>query len=234
MTENYTYAFQPIVSTTSKTPYSYEALIRGKAKESALSVLSQIPLHSQSTFEFASAQKALLLASSLGLKENISLNFTPTSLVHKKSITNLLRYIPSLGLKNEQVIIELTETAFVQSNATLLSSLKLFRHAGIQIAIDDFGAGYSGLNLLVDYQPQLIKLDMNLIRDIQSLGPRQAVVNAILTVCISLGIEVIAEGVETSDEFLWLQGRGIELFQGYLFAKPGFECFPAINFTAFE
>ena len=98
------------------------------------------------------------------------------------------------------------------------------------MAIDDFGAGYSGLNLLTDFQPDQIKLDMKLIRGIEHHGPRQAIVHAIDQVCRDLGIDVIAEGVETAEEYAWLANEGVQLFQGYLFAKPAFESFPPVHY----
>jgi EAL domain-containing protein (putative c-di-GMP-specific phosphodiesterase class I) len=100
----------------------------------------------------------------------------------------------------------------------------------MQVAIDDFGAGFSGLNLLAEFQPDMIKLDMNLLRHIESRSPRQSIVRAIITVCNDLGIDVVAEGVETADEFSWLENEGVRLFQGYLFARPEFECFPVAHF----
>lgn len=97
------------------------------------------------------------------------------------------------------------------------------RNAGIIFAIDDFGSGYAGLNLLADFQPDIIKLDMHLIRHINSKGPRQAIVCGIIKTCTDLGIDIIAEGVETRNEYEWLRNAGIKYFQGILFAKPGFE-----------
>jgi EAL domain-containing protein (putative c-di-GMP-specific phosphodiesterase class I) len=90
-------------------------------------------------------------------------------------------------------------------------------------AIDDFGAGFAGLNLLADFQPDIIKLDMELIRGIDQSRTRQAIVRGTVGICAELGIKVIAEGVETPDECSALQDLGISLLQGYLFSKPLFE-----------
>ena len=100
----------------------------------------------------------------------------------------------------------------------------------MRVAIDDFGAGHSGLNLLAEFQPDLLKLDMNLVRDIHTHGPRQAIVRGILQTCGDLAIDVIAEGVETEPEFAWFEAHDVELFQGYFFAKSGFECLPGFRF----
>ena len=90
-------------------------------------------------------------------------------------------------------------------------------------AIDDFGAGFAGLNLLADFQPDIIKLDMDLIRGIDQSRPRQAIVRGTVAMCEELGIQVIGEGVETADECSALHDLGIHLMQGYLFSRPLFE-----------
>jgi EAL domain-containing protein (putative c-di-GMP-specific phosphodiesterase class I) len=119
-----------------------------------------------------------------------------------------------------------TEGELIHDHTHFAALLNEYRGMGIKLAIDDFGAGYSGLNLLAEFQPDYVKIDMNLVRGIEKHGPRQAIVRGITQVCGDLGIDVIAEGVETMKEFSWFEDHGIRLFQGYLFAKPAFEKFP--------
>ena len=88
------------------------------------------------------------------------------------------------------------------------------------VALDDFGAGYNGLGLLANFQPDLIKLDMHLIRGVNSSPARQAIIAGIMSIARTLDIQILAEGVETEDELMVLRSAGINLFQGYLFAKP--------------
>jgi EAL domain-containing protein (putative c-di-GMP-specific phosphodiesterase class I) len=106
------------------------------------------------------------------------------------------------------------------------------RKQGLRIAIDDFGAGYSGLNLLAEFQPGIIKLDRQLMQAIDGSRPRQAIVRGVLSVCRDLDILPVAEGVETEAEFRTLRAMGIDLFQGYLFARPAFEALPEPVFPA--
>ena len=101
---------------------------------------------------------------------------------------------------------------------------------GVQFAIDDFGAGYAGLNLLADFQPDTLKLDMSLVRDVESKGPRQAIVRGVIRTCQDLGIDIVAEGVESLGEYGWLRCEGISLYQGYLFARPAFRALPEVRF----
>ena len=82
----------------------------------------------------------------------------------------------------------------------------------------------------MNFQPDQIKLDLTLVRGIESHGPRQAIVRAVGQVCGDLGIDVIAEGIESEDEYRWLATEGVRLFQGYLFARPAFESFPPVHY----
>lgn len=110
------------------------------------------------------------------------------------------------------------------------AAIAKYREADVRIAIDDFGAGYSGLNMLADFQPDIVKLDLKLVRNIDSHGPRQAIVRAVTQCCADLGIDLIAEGVESIAEYRFLKRAGIQMFQGYLFAKPVFQQLPLVAF----
>ena len=124
----------------------------------------------------------------------------------------------------------MTEREGIVDQASFAELINEYRGLGLKVALDDFGAGYSGLNLLSNFQPDQIKLDMSLIRGIERHGPRQAIARAIGQVCFELGIDVIAEGIETVEEYGWLANAGVRLFQGYLFAKPAFEAFPPVHY----
>ena len=90
--------------------------------------------------------------------------------------------------------------------------------------------GYSGLKLLLEYQPNYIKLDRQLICDIQWNTVKQSVFSGIKRMCDDLSIIMIAEGVETLEEYTWLFEAGVDFFQGYYFARPAFEALPCVNF----
>lgn len=97
---------------------------------------------------------------------------------------------------------------------------------GFTTALDDFGAGYAGLGLLARFQPDVIKLDMALLRGVDASEPRRMIVDAMVGLCRRLGVTVIAEGIETRGELDAVRALGIELVQGYLLAKPAFEALP--------
>jgi EAL domain-containing protein (putative c-di-GMP-specific phosphodiesterase class I) len=120
------------------------------------------------------------------------------------SILSTLDAANRAHLPIERVILEVTEGEAISDQVRFAETINEYRGLGLKVAIDDFGAGYSGLNLLANFQPDQIKLDMTLMRGIERHGPRQAIVRAIAQVCYELGIDVIAEGVETLEEYRWL------------------------------
>ena len=101
-------------------------------------------------------------------------------------------------------------------------------------AIDDFGAGHSGLNMLADFQPDIIKIDMALTRAVNTDRVRYEIARAVIDLCAKLHISVVAEGVETLEEAVTLRELGVRLMQGYLFARPAAEQLPAVPPSTFE
>lgn len=227
------FAFQPIADISARTVFAYEALARGKNGESAASVFGAVPPEKLHEFDHAARLEAVAHAARLGLSTKISLNVMPGCIESMpESLDLLLESATRVGVPPEQLMLEITEGEAVQRPKEFSQLLNRYRARGVLLAIDDFGAGYSGLNLLAYFQPDLIKLDMHLVRDVDRAGPRQAIARAVLQVCDDLGIEVIAEGVETVGEYAWFRRVGVRLFQGYLLGRPAFEALNAPTFPA--
>jgi blue light- and temperature-responsive anti-repressor len=226
VTQAFTHAFQPIVNTVTGTTFAHEALIRGPNGEGAGHVLAGLAHDSISAVDRESGLRAIALAARLGMSTCLSVNALPQSVDGDAHAFALADAAQASGFPIHNLILEVTENEAIADVARFIDAVSNYRRLRIQIAIDDFGAGHSGLNLLADFQPDLLKLDMNLVRDIASRGPRQAIVRAILQVCEDLGIDVIAEGIETVAEYAWFSDHGVSLFQGYLFATPGFQQLP--------
>ena len=127
------------------------------------------------------------------------------------------------GFPIERIIFEVTESEQVMDRPHLVNIFQEYRRFGFHTAIDDFGAGYAGLNLLAEFQPDIIKIDMDLVRGIDASPPKQAIVDGIVSICNALGIRVLAEGIETPAERDCLREAGISLMQGYLFSRPAFK-----------
>jgi EAL domain-containing protein (putative c-di-GMP-specific phosphodiesterase class I) len=132
----------------------------------------------------------------------------------------------------DRLIFETVESEYVDNNHHLTNILSKYREFGFKTAIDDFGAGYSGLNLLADFQPDLIKLDLALVRNIHLDPARQAIVRGIVIMCADLDVKIIAEGIEHSEERDFLTDCGIFLMQGFWFAKPAFKAMAPIDPSA--
>ena len=226
-------AFQPIINLSTGTVFAHEALVRGAAGESAGSVLGRLNKEGMYPFDQACRITALEWAAKLQVPAMVSINFMPNAVYKPETcIRATLEAAKRFNFPLERIIFEVTEQEQVLDIDHLTNILRAYRKQGFMTAIDDFGAGYAGLNLLADFQPDLIKLDMQLIRDIDKDSVRQILVEATLMMCRNLNIRVIAEGIETVGELHALRDMGVELFQGYLLAKPGFESLPEVNWPS--
>lgn len=224
----FTMAFQPIVDLELRRPFAYEALVRGPNGEGAGFVLDQVNDHNRYRFDQACRVKAIELASRLGLHKmpdcKLSINFMPNAVYRPETcIRATLEASKQFDFPTDRLMFEVTEGERVEDPSHLVNIFTEYRRQGFVTAIDDFGAGYSGLNLLATFQPHVLKLDMDLTRDIDSHTVRQAIVSGVLLVAKRLNITVVAEGVETQAECDCLAEMGVRYIQGYLFAKPGLE-----------
>lgn len=218
------FAYQPIVDIAAGEVFAYEALVRGRSGEPASAVFAAIGPAQLYLFDRFARIRAITLAAALGLKSNLSLNFMPKSLDSlPDAISSTIDAARAASIPLQRIFIEVTENEIIHDPGRFASAMNAYRAQGLRFAIDDFGAGFSGLNLLADFQPDIVKLDMQLVHDIDSHGPRQAIVRAVIQACDDLGIDVLAEGVETEAEHRWFKRNGVRLFQGYFFARPAFE-----------
>ncbi|MBC7704619.1 MAG: EAL domain-containing protein, partial [Rhodoferax sp.] len=168
--------------------------------------------------------KAIKNAALLGMQSRLSINFMPNAIYQpERCIRTTLAAARAHDFPINRIIFETVEGERIEDAKWLAEVLREYQRIGFLTAIDDFGAGFAGLNLLADFQPDIIKLDMTLIRNVDKSLSRQAIVRSVERICAELGIVILAEGVETQDECLALQSLGIQLMQGYLFAKPLFE-----------
>jgi EAL domain-containing protein (putative c-di-GMP-specific phosphodiesterase class I) len=230
----YSFAFQPIVDARNREIISFEALVRGPHGEPSTSVFAQVNNHDFGRFDEICRQKAIRLASKLRITNSLCLNLSSQGLYQiDSSIITTFHASQESGIPAENIIFEVLETDNLTDQQALLQYLKLINDFGFKTSIDDFGAGYSGLKLLVKYQPTYIKLDRHLIGNIQEDKIKQSVFLGIQQICNRLAIEIVAEGVEQAAEYRWLSQAGIKIFQGYYFARPAFEALPEVSHKAF-
>lgn len=220
----FTYAYQPIVDLQTQSIFAHEALVRGPEGQGADTVLAQVNDDNRYRFDQACRVKAIKGAAQLGLSatpELLSINFLPNAIYKPEvCIRTTLEAARVHGFPVNHIIFEATEGEKITSGAWLAHVMREYQRTGFLTAIDDFGAGYAGLNLLADFQPDFVKIDMHLTCHINESPARQAIVKGILSICQELHITVIVEGIETYAERDYLQGLGVRFMQGYLFARP--------------
>ncbi len=130
----------------------------------------------------------------------------------------------------DRVVLEITERASLDDVKDVFSRVGALRGAGYRLAVDDLGAGYAGLSSFVALEPEFVKLDMSLVRNVHRSPIRERLVSSMTDLCQEMGIHVIAEGIESHEERACVHATGCELHQGYLFARPA-RPFPQANFT---
>jgi EAL domain-containing protein (putative c-di-GMP-specific phosphodiesterase class I) len=231
---DFSFAFQPIVNATTRKVIAFEALVRGPGGEPSADVFSRVPRTKLYGFDQACRLKAISLARRLNMGTKLNINLFPNAMYRTAfNIRATLQASLEYGFPTDDIIFEVSEAEKLVDYARVIDIFEAYEGFGFQTAIDDFGTGYSGLKLLVEYQPNFIKLDRNLIAGIEKDSVKQTIVRGIGRICNQLGIEMVGEGVETAGEYCWLRNMGINIFQGYYFARPAFEALAEVPLTLF-
>lgn len=226
----FAFAFQPIVSVKSHTVFAHEALARGPQGQPADSVLGQVTWENRHRFDQECRMRAIEQAAALDMRESLSINFIPNAVTDPRAcLRGTLRAAADCGFDLSRLIFEVTESEKIVDAETLVRIFREYRKLGIKTAIDDFGAGYAGLNLLARFQPDIVKIDIDLVRDVHVNKTKQIIVENIVSLCDKLGVIPLAEGVETVEERDFLTSIGIDLMQGFLFARPAFNAIAPMN-----
>lgn len=227
---DFTMAFQPIVNVETGAAFAYEALVRGTQGQGAGEILSQVTPCSLYRFDQACRIRALEIAHRLGCEKPVSINFLPNAVYEPEAcIQATLKVASELGWPESRIMFELTETEYVRDRQHLQNIVEAYRAMGFMTALDDFGAGFANLELLVDLQPDVVKIDRHLIINIHESPRRQAIVESLVGLAERIGTQLLVEGVETLEEASWLYSRGLYLQQGYYFARPQIETLPACD-----
>jgi EAL domain-containing protein (putative c-di-GMP-specific phosphodiesterase class I) len=220
-------AVQPIVSTADRTVLAYEALLR--TRDHVLSNPSKLLAAAERHDVLAAVGRAVRdaaakLVPSLPPAVDLFINLHPADLLDDRL------YTPAapLSVVARRIVLEVTERASLDAVPDARVRITTLREMGYRIALDDMGAGYAGLSSFAMLQPDFVKLDMALVRDVDSDPVKQTLVRTLLGLARELGIAVIAEAVETPAERECLASMGCTRQQGYLFARPG-QPFPPVS-----
>jgi diguanylate cyclase (GGDEF)-like protein len=150
----------------------------------------------------------------------IAINLSPTHLSEPKVVEQILRELEFYQIEPQYLELEITEETFLDSSDQCKKNLALFNKFGIRISIDDFGTGYSCLSYLLDLPVTTLKIDGSFVRKLGTKTENDGIVNAIMTLGHGLGLEVVAECVETREQLDFLAENGCDVIQGYYFSKP--------------
>ncbi|SMQ66618.1 EAL domain, c-di-GMP-specific phosphodiesterase class I (or its enzymatically inactive variant) [Devosia lucknowensis] len=227
----FTMAFHPIVDVAAGEIWGYEALVRGVDGAGAHTILSAVTEANRYIFDQACRVKAIELAGAhlpASSTARLSINFMPNAVYEPRAcIRATLAAAAKTQFNPRRLMFEFTENERMSDVSHVANIVAEYKRMGFLTALDDFGAGYAGLGLLAKFQTDLIKIDMDILRGIDTSVARQAVVAGIVGIARQLGIMVLAEGIETEAELMTLKAAGITLFQGYYFAMPQLEGFAA-------
>ncbi|HEY0710427.1 MAG TPA: EAL domain-containing protein [Polyangia bacterium] len=221
-------AYQPIISWSEKRVVAFEALVRP----------THAALPDPGALIHAAEQLGRVQQMGRRLREVVATRMgeeiSPPDIfvnLHGLDLTDELLLSPEAPLTKmaKHVVLEVTERASLEEVKDLATRIRRLRALGFRIALDDLGAGYSGLTLFAQLQPEIVKIDMSLIRDIDREPTKQRLVRSMIDLCRDMGIKVVCEGVETLAERDALINIGGDLFQGFYFARPG-KAFPPVGF----
>lgn len=210
-------AYQPIVSVKSRSVFGYEALMRTETMYpdevlSAAEKLGKLPALARAVRR----RVVRTLASRAEEAGVVFLNLHPMDLLDDRLLGPESPLAPYAG----RVVLEITERASLSGVGDLVPRVNRLRSYGYRIAIDDLGAGYASLNSFTSLSPDLVKLDMTLVRGVDDDPVKFRLVQGIIDLCHDMGIVVVGEGIETISERDALVSLGCDLLQGYLFGRP--------------
>ncbi len=219
--------FQPIFTADKLDLYGFEALSRGVSESGNLIPPVELfkkakILNLQFSLDRLTREKAIESAKSQKVDNyRIFINFTPTSIYNpKECLSTTVAIANKLNFDPKNLVFEVVESEKVDDLDHLASILNYYRSKGFKTALDDFGEGYSSLKMLEALSPDYIKIDMHFVRNIHNESFKRTIVSSIVSAAKRMGINTIAEGIETKEEYLTVVELGVDFVQGYLFAKP--------------
>jgi EAL domain-containing protein (putative c-di-GMP-specific phosphodiesterase class I)/CheY-like chemotaxis protein len=216
-------AFQPIVNARTRATYGFEALLR--TEDSTFphpGVFIETAERLHRVWELGRAvRNAVAIQAAAKPDAAFFVNLHPSDLRDPE----LLEPSTPLAKIAKRVVLEITERASIEDLEGLPTTIARLRELGFRVAVDDLGAGYAGLSSFAQLEPEVVKLDMSLIRNLDTSPVRQKLVGSMAQLCKDMGHLVVAEGVETAAERDVLIELGCDLLQGYWFGRPG-KAFP--------
>ena len=220
-------AFQPIVAAANTADiFAYECLMRGTAADGALiAPMRLLDAAGEADLLFQldrqAREAAVRQARAAGIQRKIFINFSPNAIYDPAfCLRTTVGILEELQVTPSEVVFEVGESHAIQRLDHVRRILNFYRDKGFLIALDDLGAGYASLNYLHALRPDFIKIDIGLVHGVDADAFKAEVARRLIETALALDIRVIAEGVETPEEFRWLRHAGAQYLQGYLFGRP--------------
>lgn len=216
--------YQPIFAVDGVTPISHEALVRWQHQVRGRILPAEfIAIAEQSDLidklgEWV-LRRALADLPRLG-SPNVGINVSPVQLKRRDFAERFSAILLETGAEGRSIVIEVTESLPLQGSSVELENIATLQALGVRVAIDDFGAGFASLEYLRGFPFDIIKIDRSYVANLAASRVDGLIVTAICKIAHSLGVEVVAEGVETAEQMLFLQRAGVTALQGYLLARP--------------
>ena len=218
------FAFQTIIDAKEQEVVGFEALVRGIQRESASTVISRISRDKRFDFDQACRIRAIEAAARFGIDNNLHLNCSDIKADNIAQVLDICQHVArTSGIRPDHIVLELGNLGMMGNANNLIAVRRAIRAAGFRVLADNFGRRDADLRPIAHLEPSMLKLDHTLVHDIHQSRANQSIVRGVMALCDDRGVEVIAAGVETADEFKWLQESGVRLFQGYYFAQPGMD-----------
>ncbi|HBR06391.1 MAG TPA: GGDEF domain-containing protein, partial [Desulfovibrio sp.] len=219
--------YQPILDFSSGSIMGWEALARGPAGTSFQSPIMLFELAEQLERLFAleelCREKAITNLGEIAPDQRLFLNIHPRTMVDPEFTPGkTLSLLERAGMKPANIVFEITERHSLQDFGLFYRTLEHYRSQGFQVAVDDVGAGYSGLSSIAEIQPDFIKIDMSLVSNVDRDPVKRALLETITTFAEKIGSKIIAEGIETRAQAICLLDIGVHYGQGYFLARPAF------------
>jgi EAL domain-containing protein (putative c-di-GMP-specific phosphodiesterase class I) len=223
--ENISTVYQPIVSLLDGTVIGYEALSRGPADSPLKSpdkLFETASLHNRSwELELLCRVKAIKRAAKLPKDKFLFINVDPHIFRDEKFKKGFTKeFLSEHNMSPESIIFEITEKTSIEDYKSFRAALNNYVEQGYKIAIDDTGSGYSGLKMLTETKPHYVKIDMDIIRNINEDTFKQALIECFVRLSEVVSMKLIAEGIETEEELTTLINLGVYAGQGYFLNRP--------------
>ena len=184
-------------------------------------ILSEVDADNMYNFDQKCRVKAIERAVEEGVEAKLSINFLPNAVYEPANcIRTTLFASEKYGFPTDKIIFEFIETEEVKDFDHIKGIMDEYRKYGFQIALDDFGSGFADLDYLTRLQPNIVKLDRSLCANLENDSQKCRTISDMVDMCRSMGMTLIAEGIETRDELAKLSEMGIRYMQGYYLARP--------------